>query len=1365
MAELAKRIADLPADKLRQLTERLGRAPGAPKPAAIRPAPEDRHEPFPLTDIQQAYWIGRQREMEMGGVSAHSYMEFASRTLDVERFETAWRRLIDRHDMLRAVMLPDGRQRVLPEVPPFRVPETDLRGRPAAEVEQHLAAVREEMSHQVLPADRWPLFELRATRLEDGVRLHFSFDIILADLWSFRLLLRDLTAYYEDPRAELAPIELTFRDYVLAERALREGELHRRSLEYWRKRLPQLPGPPLLPLARAPETVRAPRFARRRARLEAELWAPLKARAGQAGLTSSGLLLAAFSAVLATWSREPRFLINLTLFNRRPLHPHVNRVVGDFTSINLLAAEVEPGDSFAAAAKRVQEQLWRDLDHGDVSGVQLLRELAWIRGGVAQARVPVVFTSTLGQEERASVSSGGGGLEVESVFSISQTPQVWLDHQVSEEAGALAFNWDAVEELFPAGVLDDMFASYVRLLEGLAAGEEAWRAPIWRRVPEAHLALYAEANATAAPRPRGLLHAGFERQAAQAPERTALIAGDLRMTYGELAAHARRLGRRLRELGAAPGELVAVVAEKGWEQVAGVLGVLMSGAAYLPVEPAVPAARLRQILELGRVRLAVAPAAAADRIDWPREVAAVTVDREPPAPDEAPLAPVQSEHDLAYVIFTSGSTGTPKGVMIEHRSALNTVADVDRRFAVGPGDRVLGLSSLGFDLSVYDLFGPLSVGGAVVLPEPWAAREPGRWHELMTAHEVTVWNSVPALLEVLVEWAETTGRRLPPRLRLALLSGDWIPLALPDRARRLGDLELVSLGGATEGSIWSILHRIGDVDRNRPSIPYGRAMANQQMHVLDDSLHPRPLWVPGQVFIGGTGVARGYWQDEERTAASFVVHPENGERLYRTGDLGRWRPDGEIEFLGREDFQVKVQGYRIELGEVEAVLARHPRVRSCAAAALGEAQGSKRLVAYVVADDDGGDADGLTAELRRYLAERLPPYMVPASFVRLDALPLSATGKVDRKALPEPAAAAAVPAPAAGAAAAELERRVFAVIGSVLENDAFDPDVHLFELGATSVELVRIANLLEKDLGSRPSMDELVRLSTPRSVAGYYLARAARAATGQAAGPAPASAADPAWAVRPILDPAEREAFKARHPGIRRSAGAGAPVELVPADGPLAAALAARRSHRSFLPEAVPAADLGRLLAVLARQDAGGEERRLYPSASGLYPVQTYLWVKPGRVDGIAPGVWYHHPADHRLVPIAPGAEIDGAIYGELVNRPIFEEAAFALFLIAQAAAMAPMYGVLGRDFSLLEAGTMTQLLMLAAPERRLGLCPIGAVAFDRVRGQFDLDEGHVLLHSLLGGRIDPDAQPRPRREAAPAPTRAADLPREDLEL
>ena len=1053
----------------------------------LTPDPGRAHEPFPLTDVQSAYWIGRGGGFALGGVGTHSYFELEAAGIDLARFAHALRLLIDRHPMLRAVVGADGLQRVLAEVPPYDLRVLDLRAAAAPAAEAQLAAVRDRMSHQVLPADRWPLYEVCASILPDGRhRFHISFDFLIGDAWSMRLIGDDLARLYRDPAALPPPPAATFRDYVLAEAALQDSALFRRAWDYWQARLDSLPPAPELPLAVDPGTLRQVRFVRRRGRLDAAVWQRFKAAASGAGLTLSAAVLAAFAEVLAAWSKSTRFTLSLTLFNRLPLHPQVNAIVGDFTSLTLLEVDAAAGETFGDRARLVQQRLWDDLDHRATGGVRVLRELARRRGGGA-GLAPVVFTSLLTLRDGEAAAGEGEGLALTAVYGVSQTPQVWLDHQASEQAGGLDFNWDAVEDLFPAGLLDGMLAAYLDLLARLATAEETWRERAPLRLGAAHPALSAAADPEADPETgQGLLHHPFLARAAEAPGRPAVVSRERTLSYGELWRLARGLGRRLRDGGAVPGGHVAVVMTKGWEQVAAVLAVHAAGAAYLPVDAELPRERRDHLLAHGEVRWVLTqPRWTA--LPWPAGVTPLVVTGEE-AEDGDWTEPVRRAEDLAYTIFTSGSTGLPKGVMIDHRGALNTVLDVNSRFRIGPQDRVLALSSLSFDLSVWDVFGLLAAGGAVVLPEAEASREPARWLELLEEHGVTVWNSVPALLEMLVEHAEGRGARLPASLRLVLLSGDWLPVALPDRIRALaaGPVEIVSLGGATEASIWSILYPVGEVDPAWRSIPYGRAMRNQGFHVLDSRLEPRPLWVPGELYISGAGLAMGYWRDAAKTAASFLHHPLSGERLYRTGDFGRWRPDGQIELLGRDDLQVKIQGHRIELGEIEAVLARHPAVRLAVAAAVGERGRGRRLIGYVVPEEGTAPAG---EELAAWLAGKVPAYMVPAAFVLLDALPLTANGKVDRRALP--ARQAAERSVVTAGVRTPVEELLAGIWEEVLGAAGVGPGDDFYAVGGDSLLATRVVSRIRDRLGIEVSLRDFFAAPTVGS-----LARAVEAARG-----------------------------------------------------------------------------------------------------------------------------------------------------------------------------------------------------------------------------------------------------------------------------
>ncbi len=964
--------------------------------------PEQLYQSFELTDVQQAYVVGRNSSLELGNVSTHNYSEFQFPLLDVEMLQTAVRKLIQRHSMLRAIVTVEG-QYILKEPPAYTIRVHDQRNASAEVMRSHLEAVRQQLSHQIHPLDHWPLFELQVTQCSDATSLvHISLDSIICDAWSRRILGKELLALYENPEVRLPDLAISFRDYVHTEQALRATPLYQRARAYWLERLKDLPAAPELPQSVAIGSLHTPHFTRLNGLLEPDVWQRLKKRFAASHLTPSGFICAAYADILALWSKSSRFTLNMTLFNRLPVHAQINQVVGDFTSLVLLEVNSLQA-TFQERAAAVQKQLFDDLDHQYFGGIQVLRELNRLREGVHQAAMPIVLTSTL-IDDNHSVDKPLATWHDNFHYGITQTPQVLLDHAVSEQNGALVFRWDYVAEAFPLDMIEDMFAAYQYLLHTLAneQSDAAWHLqgrafllPTWQRE------LYEQVNATQATISSDLLFSGFLRQAAAHPEALAVVAGAQRLCYGQLALAARQLAVDLVAAGVVPGDTVAVMMEKGWQQVLAALAISMAGAAYVPIDPSLPLLRRQFLLEHGRISVTLTRPDLLERLELPASMCSISISEQSLQPRESdhPLVlPVVSPDALAYVIYTSGSTGEPKGVMLNHRSVCNTLEDINARFSVSSQDCVLGLSSLSFDLSVYDIFGTLAAGATLILPEEQARRDPGRWLQLVRREGVTIWNSVPALLEMWLEYMDTVTEELVPDLRLVMLSGDWIALSLPQRLwDRCPQSQLISLGGATEAAIWSIYYPVVQVAEHWKSIPYGNPLRNQSWQILHEAMEPCPVWVPGQLYIGDEGLALGYWRDEQKTTASFVKDPRTAKRLYRTGDMGRYMPDGTIEFLGREDLQVKVQGHRIELGEIETVLERHAGVKQAIVLIKGARLGSKRLVAYLILN--AGQATLSRELLSDYLRQYLPEYMVPGSWLFLTDLPLTANGKVDRNAL------------------------------------------------------------------------------------------------------------------------------------------------------------------------------------------------------------------------------------------------------------------------------------------------------------------------------------------------------------------------------
>ncbi|MEV6224702.1 amino acid adenylation domain-containing protein [Nocardia fluminea] len=1039
--------------------------------ASEPPIVPDDGTPFALAPMQHAYWIGRSDAQELGGVAAHLYVEFDGADVYPERLEQAVEQLLSRHPMLRTRFLPDGTQQTLDRPGRAVFGVTDLREAAADEAERRLEELRAARTHQRMAVEDGQVIDIALTRLAGGrTRLHLDVDMLAADAMSYRILITDLARLYHGE--QLPPQDYTFRQYLTEHRDSagapqsdtdgRAGTVatladeRARARAWWQDRLSELPGAPELPPAQhildPNRTIRLHHWLSPQAK--AQVFDAAHAR----GITPAMALASVFAETIGGWSAQRRFLLNLPLFHREPVHPQVDGVVGDFTSSVLLEVDVTEPATVADRARALQQRLHEAGAHSAYSGLEVLRDLGRHRGEPVLA--PIVYTSALnlGELFPDTVTDTFG----DPVWIISQGPQVLLDAQITEVRGGLLLNWDIRESAFPAGVVDAMFTRYIEAIERLGAdprfaGGAGWQAEAGVRIPVEQAATRARVNATAGPVSGELLHTGFFANAATNPTAPAVLwepAGEL--TYGGLAADALAVAGALREAGVAPGDSVAVQLPKGPDQIVAVLGVLAAGAVYVPIGFDQPAARRAEIL-------GTAGALAVLTVGGARIPDARAIDLAQARTHARPLTrPVFGDpENIAYVLFTSGSTGKPKGVEVPHRAAMNTIDDLNERFGLGPDDRALALSALEFDLSVFDIFGLLAAGGAVVTVDDAQRADPAVWVELVRRHRVSMLNCVPSLLDMLLTAAPGTLGSAPiagdspteptaaaplTSLRAVILGGDWVDVALPARLAAVApNSRFAGLGGATETAIHSTICEVvdGRVPAEWTAVPYGTPLRNVRCRVVGPAGNDCPDWVSGELWIGGDGVAAGYRNDPERTADRFVTH--EGLRWYRTGDLARYLPDGGLEFLGRADHQVKIRGYRVELGEVESALRAVPGVRHAVAAVVGKA--APKLVALVV------PTPGTTLRVDAVLAvtaDLVPSYMVPAHLELLPELPLTPNAKPDRKAIravlekSETATEFVEPR-------TDLERALAAVVGEVLATERIGVTDDFFALGGDSV--------------------------------------------------------------------------------------------------------------------------------------------------------------------------------------------------------------------------------------------------------------------------------------------------------------------------
>lgn len=985
-----------------------------------------RHEPFPQTPIQQAYVVGRTDALDHGGMAANSYIEFDTAEVDIQTMQRTLNEMIAQHDMLRTVLIGQNRQQVLKEVPEYRLEVTDLRDLSPAEQDINRARLRLEMSRKSRDPGVWPLFEMRLTRCDTIWRLHTCIDLLILDAWSTKLFFAEWFARAAG-KDVADPPELTFKGCL--EKVAHDPAKSEMDQAYWLQALERLPEAPKLPkpwpVAPDPQDGAFHRFA---AHIEAEDWRAFLEKCKSRRVTPTSALATAFANTLSRWSENEDVALNLTLFDRPNVHPDINRILGEFTNTTLIGFD-RMALSFAKQAHATQFQLLERLEHSAVSGVDVLRQLRRKTGAFSGALMPVVLTSLLIGEEGDDRDTG----DWTYAHGISQTPQVTLDHQLFRERGGLSFNWDVSTQAIDLSAASAAFDAYCAFIRDLARNPKAWDAPPSRALPahqqSARHAIHAQTEReTAEP-----LASDFWKKLEARADALAIIWSGGTMSHEELARAAFALSQHMQDLGVGPCDRVMIALPKGPAQIVAVLATLYLGAAYVPVDPSQPIARLNRISQQTAPACVVAESELSLG-DAPHVQATLT-----DSDASLPLRRIIEERVVgdprgqAYILFTSGTTGAPKGVSMSHHAVQNTLSDMRSRFGLNPSDRVLSVSALNFDLSVYDIFATLDAGAAIVLPDPDQERNPEHMWQLTIAHDVSVWNSVPTLLEMLLTWVEGQGDRALSGLRLALVSGDWVPIDLGQRLAVLSQARLVALGGATEAAIWSNWQDVSERAEHWTSVPYGHPLSHQYYRVLDSYGCERPDLVPGRLHIGGHGLADGYWRDHPKTESAF--RHISGERLYDTGDYGRFWPNQTLEFMGRKDQQVKLAGYRVELGEITCILEAHSDVSRAAVSVQ-----NGMLVAHV-AGQVREDA------MKAYVAEHLPHYMVPSRILVLTALPLSANGKIDRKKLP-------LPDNGAVSKNAAVTGQVAEVFSGLLGTKRIDPNRNFFELGLSSVDLV-----------------------------------------------------------------------------------------------------------------------------------------------------------------------------------------------------------------------------------------------------------------------------------------------------------------------
>lgn len=1106
--------------------------PSLPRPAPWRPERLDVEQVLPLTDAQVEVWLADRLSREASLAFNESVTLSLAGAVDREALAVALQRLVHRHALLRATVGPDGSELIVLRHLDVDLPVDDLRPLAPEARDAALSAARRDAVETPFDLACGPLLRARLlVQADDAHALLLTAHHLVCDGWSWGVIARDLGALYAEARG-LAPSPLpapTYADYVrwCAEDAASEGM--RAHEAHWLAQYDGAPAPVLdLPTDRPRPRLRDVASDRRDRRIDAAPVEALRRVAAAQGASLFAALFAAFTATLARLTRQDDLVVGVPLAGQAA--SGFTGLVGHAVNLLPVRTTVDRGSSAADHLGRCATTLLDAFDHGTLTYGTLLRRLQVPRDPGRLPLVSVMFNLDTGTD----VVTGFPGLGVRMASNprVCETFELFVNLQAS--AAGLRVEAQYATALFDAATVD----RWLDLFEATVAAMGATPAQALNRLdvmPPAARAALAALQPPPAPRdPTARMHTGFARQARATPERPALRLGTQRLTYGELDWRSAQLAGRLRAQGVGRGDRVGLCLPRGLDLVVGLLAVLRTGAAYVPLDPDFPAARLALYAEDAQLALLltrsdVATAPVGWRADAHRR--RLDLDRLPvpaDAPAGAPPVPAFAEpvgaDDPAYVIHTSGSTGRPKGVVVPHGAVANFLASMRRSPGLTPDDRLAAVTTLSFDIAVLELMLPLSVGAEAVLVPRETAIDAARLGRLLADTGATVMQATPGLWRLLLDG----GWRAPAGFT-ALVGGEPVPADLALALLEQG-ATVWNLYGPTETTVWSTAWRVDRTVLARRGMSIGRPIDNTRVWVLDEAGQPVPVGVPGELCIGGAGVAIGYHGRDDLTAERFVPDPfadgALGARLYRTGDLGRWRSDGLLEHLGRLDHQVKIRGYRIELGEVEAACRELPGVTDAVALAREDRPGDVRLVAYLVGGADAPSA----AAVQAALGARLPAYMVPAHVVALAALPRLPNGKVDRRSLPPPAAdrVAAAAAPVR-APRDDRERTVLAAMEQVLSLPGLGVDDDFFAFGGHSLLAARLLARLNTAFDLRLPLRVVFECRTAES-----LARAVGTALGGARPPAASTrlSADPSRRSAP-LTPAQARVLQmeALHPG------------------------------------------------------------------------------------------------------------------------------------------------------------------------------------------------------------------------------------------
>jgi amino acid adenylation domain-containing protein len=1001
--------------------------------------------------------------------------------LNLAALKQAFNEIIRRHEVLRTTftIVDEQPAQVIGPVFDLALPTVDLRG--LNHSDQEALTLELAAQHALAPFDllRGPLLRTALLRIDEQEHILLAaMHHIVSDGWSMGLLIREVATLYEafsrGRSSSLPELAIQYADFARWQREWLAGARLEEKLKYWKEQLAEAPVL-ALPTDKSRPSLQTFEGARCSLVLPESLSAALKELSRQSGATLFMTMLAGFHALLHRYAQQARILTGIPAANRTA---ETEPLIGLFINTLVLSSDFADDPSFVTLLERLRRYALVAYTHQDLPFELLIDELQIQRDLSYNPLFQVMFSWLDAGWSELKLA----GLEVNAVAVEDHTSHFDLTLRVGETGGQLRCVMQYNTALYEEATVRRMLDHYEELLRSVVR-EPQQRVSRLSLLSEEELKQLREWNETATPyEAEATLPRLFEQQVARAAAAVAVVTGGREVTYGELNERANRVARYLRNLGVGADSRVGLLVDRGLEMVVGLLGIVKTGAAYVPLDPGYPRARLEYMIADAAVSVLLSERASEQLAKEVAPSVGTLLYLDDSWAETGSGANLETRfidpQNLAYIIYTSGSTGQPKGVMNTHRGICNLLLWQQDTYQLTAADRLLQKTPFSFDISVWELFWPLIAGARLVMAKPGGHQDPAYLREVIEKEQITIIHFVPAMLPVFLEEA---GLEQLDSLRKVLCGGEAFNFELQERCFSRLNVELYNRYGPTESAV-VVAHWKCERDSKRKIVPIGKPIANTQIYLLDRHYGPAPLGVAGELHIGGVNLARGYFGNPGLTAEKFVPNPFSsapGARLYKTGDVARYLPDGNIEFLGRIDQQVKIRGFRIELEEIEAVLKQYTGVREVVVVDRELKQRERQLVAYVVGQTETPPTVG---ELRDHVRSNLPEHMVPAAFVFLPALPLTPSGKIDRRALPLPGKEPSRPT-FRSAPLTDLERRISEVWRQVLQVDEVSVDDNFFDIGGHSLLMVQVQRSLADVLRKEIQLVDLFKYPTISSLA------------------------------------------------------------------------------------------------------------------------------------------------------------------------------------------------------------------------------------------------------------------------------------------